>query len=516
LGNGFPSSDYIFEIAFRFSSNINDICYLHTAIRVNADQIIIPSTFFDTHKVNRIVLNHIYPNGNNSDCNFSLAANGFIEFKNFNYGSNTYPIKTTYPLNVDFNLPVCKKFINTKSLVFDDHINNNSFINLSRITPNWKQQSNYVFKEQRQYSMPANRKGIFNDYPSGSSSSNTIKNGFFTSNNGTISGENGWKKTEESTLFDPYNGSEVESRDALNRYRSIVYDRNSNSFFSKGTTPNLNSGNTTLYFGNDVAVGTNPQLYIENGRHSEATAFNFENEQELKTDKLTCYNDNHYFTKDVANEDILLSNTFSHTGNQSIKVKGNVVSETFVSQGYNIAPDVTFMKDAIIPFYPQLGKQIISGWIKSSKPFYDLSNNLSYCKVELLSNVTDDGIGNSIIVNPTGPVINGWQRFYAVFDIANQASPIAKQVFSLRLTLSSGGENEIAYFDDIRIQPYNANVKNYVYDKLKRVSAVLDENNYATFYQYDMKGELVSIKKETEKGIVTIKETRKTLSNINN
>ena len=38
--------------------------------------------------------------------------------------------------------------------------------------------------------------------------------------------------------------------------------------------------------------------------------------------------------------------------------------------------------------------------------------------------------------------------------------------------------------------------------------AILDENNYATFFEYDDEGQLVRNKKETEKGIVTLKETR--------
>ena len=36
----------------------------------------------------------------------------------------------------------------------------------------------------------------------------------------------------------------------------------------------------------------------------------------------------------------------------------------------------------------------------------------------------------------------------------------------------------------------------------------LDENNYATFYEYDDDGSLVRVKKETERGVKTIKETR--------
>lgn len=67
----------------------------------------------------------------------------------------------------------------------------------------------------------------------------------------------------------------------------------------------------------------------------------------------------------------------------------------------------------------------------------------------------------------------------------------------------------MAYFDDIRVHPYNGNMKSFVYDpKTQRLMAELDENNYATFYEYDQEGGLIRVKKETEKGIYTIQETR--------
>ncbi len=66
-----------------------------------------------------------------------------------------------------------------------------------------------------------------------------------------------------------------------------------------------------------------------------------------------------------------------------------------------------------------------------------------------------------------------------------------------------------AYFDDIRIHPYNGNMKSFVYDPhTQRLMAELDENNYATFYEYDQEGGLIRVKKETEKGVYTIQETR--------
>ena len=52
-------------------------------------------------------------------------------------------------------------------------------------------------------------------------------------------------------------------------------------------------------------------------------------------------------------------------------------------------------------------------------------------------------------------------------------------------------------------------MKSYVYDPISlKLTAVLDENNYATFYEYDQEGTLIRTKKETERGIVTISENR--------
>lgn len=69
-----------------------------------------------------------------------------------------------------------------------------------------------------------------------------------------------------------------------------------------------------------------------------------------------------------------------------------------------------------------------------------------------------------------------------------------------------------AYFDDLRINPIKGNMKSYVYDPISlKLMAELDENNYATFYEYDAEGTLVRIKKETERGVFTIKESRQSI-----
>ena len=52
-------------------------------------------------------------------------------------------------------------------------------------------------------------------------------------------------------------------------------------------------------------------------------------------------------------------------------------------------------------------------------------------------------------------------------------------------------------------------MKSYVYDPVTlRLVAELDERNYASIYEYDEEGKLVRIKKETERGVMTISENR--------
>ena len=65
------------------------------------------------------------------------------------------------------------------------------------------------------------------------------------------------------------------------------------------------------------------------------------------------------------------------------------------------------------------------------------------------------------------------------------------------------------YIDDIRIHPFNAEMKTMVYDPQKYLPlAELDGRNYATFYRYDEEGKPTVVKKETENGIYTISHGR--------
>ncbi len=63
--------------------------------------------------------------------------------------------------------------------------------------------------------------------------------------------------------------------------------------------------------------------------------------------------------------------------------------------------------------------------------------------------------------------------------------------------------------DDVRLHPFNSTENSFVYDQNSlRLLSELDNENFATFYQYDESGKLVQIKKETVKGISTITTSR--------
>jgi len=104
------------------------------------------------------------------------------------------------------------------------------------------------------------------------------------------------------------------------------------------------------------------------------------------------------------------------------------------------------------------------------------------------------------------PVIDGWVQYSGVLSMPAQTASTA--LFNLK---------QNSTFDDLRILPLEANMKSYVYDdENQRLMAVLDENNMATFFEYSNEGKLQRVKKETEKGVLSLKESRESLKNILN
>jgi hypothetical protein len=101
-------------------------------------------------------------------------------------------------------------------------------------------------------------------------------------------------------------------------------------------------------------------------------------------------------------------------------------------------------------------------------------------------------------ISPAGPVIEGWQQFRYVY------TPPANTAY---IEVKFLGYSTGAYYDDLRIQPEEANMKCYVYNKADyRLQAILDEENFASYFYYDKEGNLYLTKKETLDGIKTLSE----------
>jgi hypothetical protein len=139
---------------------------------------------------------------------------------------------------------------------------------------------------------------------------------------------------------------------------------------------------------------------------------------------------------------------------------------------------------------------VVSAWVKIKDDNTNTANTNGMTPIR----VDFTGSGISVPLQPTGVRIEGWQRYEAVKQIPANAA-------NMQLVFDPGARNLLV--DDIRIHPFNGNMKSFVYDPVSlRLMAELDENNYSTFYEYDDEGNLMRLKKETERGIMTIKETR--------
>lgn len=147
-------------------------------------------------------------------------------------------------------------------------------------------------------------------------------------------------------------------------------------------------------------------------------------------------------------------------------------------------------------------KYLLSAWAKeegasATRTSYD------YPKIFIDFNTTI-GVVTEGPYSPIGEIIDGWQRIEYEFEIPSDAIDM-----EIRLTSTSGD----VLYDDVRVLPFNSNMKSFVYDPINmRLAAELDERHYATFYEYDEEGQLVRVKKETVRGVMTIQETKSNTS----
>lgn len=172
-------------------------------------------------------------------------------------------------------------------------------------------------------------------------------------------------------------------------------------------------------------------------------------------------------------------------------------------EGVRVTPNIVYKE-----FSPSAGNRyLISAWVKEQAD----------CKCDQYENASiqvafigaqQNEIAARVLLKPSGNIIEGWQRIEEIVTVPADAVKIEIYFDAA----AKNGNAGIIYFDDWRFLPYHANMKSFVYNAINlRLMAELDENNYASFFEYDDDGTLIRVKKETERGIKTIKETRSAL-----
>jgi hypothetical protein len=200
-----------------------------------------------------------------------------------------------------------------------------------------------------------------------------------------------------------------------------------------------------------------------------------------------------------------ITDKVSHTGWKSVQLgRGTtsvpidaILAPTVQSNG-SFMTNFTLQNTSIIDrFDPESSKEyFVSLWVKetyTNQFEIELKDNYN-------TNITKTSINSTVVVD-------GWRQISFKFSL----DPSQKLGFiSLINKAPESGKLEYCFLDDIRIMPMQSNMQSYVYDYNRlRIMATLDDNNFATFYEYDEEGQLVRKKIETEKGIMTVSESRK-------
>lgn len=161
-------------------------------------------------------------------------------------------------------------------------------------------------------------------------------------------------------------------------------------------------------------------------------------------------------------------------------------------------------------FAPVPGKTYMASvWVHEERPGNNYPETYDYPELRIIFYQGKEQFIKRLRVNKTSKMIDGWQKLEGTFRVPSVTqNGLNAPEMEIEFYNPSSNPYQV-YFDDLRVHPYNSNMKGFVYDdsNLKLVSE-LDENNFATYYEYDEEGQMVRVKKETVRGVITISETR--------
>lgn len=216
-------------------------------------------------------------------------------------------------------------------------------------------------------------------------------------------------------------------------------------------------------------------------------------------DASNIYNDTTFYYDDTI---YTWTPTIGDTGEVIFNLTGSSIdigcpdsySDTIIIDTSTVDDPECFSCNSFKPFAGE--RYWLSAWVKEDQSSQVKTYQTAYISLGFT------GPNTSIDFYPSGDIVEGWQRIVGDFTIPTGTTDLDIELVNPSLTVD-------AYFDDIRIHPFNASMESYVYDPSTLwLTAELDDNNYATFYEYDKEGQLIRIKKETARGIMTIQESR--------
>jgi len=347
---------------------------------------------------------------------------------------------------------------------------------------NWRPYQTLVYQQGRNYN------DIFNPAKNGMDLPNAgYINSFYSywyygtqpsGQPGWVANPNGsrWVTANTVTMYDKY-GQQLENKDALGRYSSAKFDFN----------------------------GELPAAVASNAMNREIYASSFEDAKFIPgtVTNAVCSIRDFITPETTVTIQNMASDSMSHSGNYSAKLTGSVMLSTTAHAvrqkslaylGLDANKEyVTQSTTGLYPngFEPYPGKKyIFNAWINDGAPTVKSVNST----FSLFLNGVDVPLKCKAIVE-------GWKLVEGTLDLSAVA-PSGNVSIVLTPTTT-------VHIDDIRIHPFDSQIKTYAYDdKTMRLMAELDENGFATFYEYDDEGLLVRVKKETERGIMTLKESR--------
>ncbi|MBB3056750.1 hypothetical protein [Mucilaginibacter gotjawali] len=294
-----------------------------------------------------------------------------------------------------------------------------------------------------------------------------------------------WVTANTVTLYDKY-GQQQENVDALGRFSAANFDFN----------------------------GELPAAVASNAMNREIYAASFEDSYFVPgsgTATDTC--NRREFIEPATGKTIkqLASNMTAHSGNYSALLPSDGVTLSTIidtlHQKVNPYLGIDASKQYITQttaglypngFEPYPGKQyLFDAWVRDGRPT-DKNVNLSL------------SINGNTVPLKCKAVVEGWKLIEGTMNLATLGHA---PTLNISILPNSGFT---IYIDDIRMHPFQALMKTYAYDaRTMRLMAEIDENGFATFYEYDDEGLLIRVKKETEKGVMTLKESRSTYKKSN-